>query len=202
MGPVIAANNPTLRRTVLFVALANFTYFFVEFAIATRIGSVALFADSIDFLEDTAVNLLVFFALAWSVQARARVGMLLAALLLVPAIAALWTAWQKFNMPTPPDPLLLSLAGAGALIINLGCALLLARHRNDAGSLAKAAFFSARNDAYANVAIIAAALATLHWVSGWPDLLVGLGIAALNANAAFEVWEAARGESQSQGART
>jgi Co/Zn/Cd efflux system component len=30
--------------------------------------------------------------------------------------------------------------------------------------------------------------------SVWPDVLVGLGIAAMNADAAKEVWEAARGE--------
>ncbi len=45
-----------LRRAVLVVALANLAYFFVEFAVARRIGSVSLFADSVDFLEDTAVN--------------------------------------------------------------------------------------------------------------------------------------------------
>jgi Co/Zn/Cd efflux system component len=193
--------HPGLRRTVLVVALANLAYFFVEFAVARRIGSVALFADSIDFLEDTAVNLLVFFALAWSTQQRARVGMLLAALLVVPAIAALWTAWQKFLEPVPPNPQLLTLTGGGALLVNLSCAVLLARHRNEAGSLAKAAFFSARNDAFANIAIIAAGLLTLRWISGWPDLLVGLGIAAMNADAAREVWEAARRESTDGGHR-
>jgi Co/Zn/Cd efflux system component len=190
-----AAPGTSLRRTVLVVALANLAYFFFEFSVARRIGSVSLFADSIDFLEDTAVNLLVFVALSWSVRQRARVGMLLALLLIVPAIAALWTAWQKFLTPTPPDPLLLSATGSGALLVNLSCAMLLARHRNDAGSLAKAAFLSARNDAFANMAVITAGLVTLGWRSGWPDLLVGLGIAAMNADAAREVWEAARAES-------
>ena len=189
------SNRFGLRQTVLTVALANLGYFFVEFAVARHIGAVSLFADSIDFLEDTAVNLLVFFALAWSARRRARVGKLLAALLVVPAMAALWTAWQKFNLPAAPDPGLLTLTGGGALAVNLCCALLLARHRNDAGSLAKAAFFSARNDAFANIAIIVAGLVTLRWVSGWPDLLVGLGIAAMNADAAKEVWETARSES-------
>jgi Co/Zn/Cd efflux system component len=189
------SNRFGLRQTVLTVALANLGYFFVEFAVARHIGAVSLFADSIDFLEDTAVNLLVFFALAWSARRRARVGMLLAALLVVPAMAALWTAWRKFNLPAAPDPGLLTLTGGGALAVNLCCALLLARHRNDAGSLAKAAFFSARNDAFANIAIIVAGLVTLRWVSGWPDLLVGLGIAAMNADAAKEVWETARSES-------
>jgi Co/Zn/Cd efflux system component len=190
-----AAPATSLRRTVLIVALANLAYFFVEFSVARRIGSVSLFADSIDFLEDTAVNLLVFVALAWSARQRARVGMLLALLLIVPAVAALWTAWQKFLTPSPPDPLLLSATGSGALVVNVACAWLLARHRNDAGSLARAAFLSARNDAFANVAVISAGLVTLGWHSGWPDLLVGLGIAAINADAAREVWEAARAES-------
>jgi Co/Zn/Cd efflux system component len=56
-------------------------------------------------------------------------------------------------------------------------------------------FLSARNDALANVAIIAAGLVTAFlWPSTWPDLLVGLGIAALNADAARGVWQAARVE--------
>jgi Co/Zn/Cd efflux system component len=42
-----------LRRAVSVVALANLAYFFVEFAVARRIDSVSLFADSVDFLEDT-----------------------------------------------------------------------------------------------------------------------------------------------------
>jgi Co/Zn/Cd efflux system component len=194
MSSFTSTHSPALRRVVLIVALANLTYFFVEFTIARNIGSVALFADSIDFLEDTAVNLLVLVALAWSARRRAQVGMLLAALLVVPAIAALWTAWQKFLTPVAPDPQLLAAIGGGALLVNLSCALLLARHRNDGGSLTRAAFLSARNDAWANIAIIAAGLVTLRWHSGWPDLLVGLGIAAMNADAAAEVWKAARAE--------
>ena len=46
-----ATTDKALRRIICFVALANFTYFFVEFAVALRVGSVSLFADSIDFLE-------------------------------------------------------------------------------------------------------------------------------------------------------
>ena len=52
-----------LRRAILIVALLNLTYFGVEFAVARRIGSVSLFADSIDFLEDTSLNLLILMAL-------------------------------------------------------------------------------------------------------------------------------------------
>ncbi|WP_031249691.1 cation transporter [Mesorhizobium sp. LNHC221B00] len=187
--------HSALRRIVLLVALLNLSYFGIEFAVALAIGSVSLFADSIDFLEDASVNLLILLALGWSMRARSRVGMALALILLVPGVATLWTAWEKFNAPVPPQAFALSLTGLGALAVNLSCAYMLAAYRRHGGSLTRAAFLSARNDAFANIAIIAAGLMTAFvWRSAWPDLLVGLGIAALNADAAREVWEAARQE--------
>jgi Co/Zn/Cd efflux system component len=185
----------SLLRRVRIVALLNLAYFGVELAVAVAIGSVSLFADSIDFLEDASVNVLVLLALTWSARSRARAGMVLAGLLLVPGIATLWTAWAKISSPVPPAPVLLSLAGAGAFAVNLTCALLLARFRHAGGSLTRAAFLSARNDVLANVAIVAAGLATAFLSrSAWPDVIVGLAIAVMNVGAAKEVYESAREE--------
>ena len=192
--------NRALRKVVGLVALLNLAYFGVEFAVALAIGSVSLFADSVDFLEDAAVNLLILMALGWSAKQRARVGMLLAGVLLLPALAMLWALWSKFNAPVPPDPLPLGLAALGALVVNLSCAFMLSRFRHHSGSLTKAAFLSARNDALANVAILGAALATAFHPSVWPDVVVGLGIAYMNADAAKEIWEAARGEQRAEAA--
>src|SRR5580700_8204804 len=178
--------NSNLRRVVVFVAALNLAYFGVEFAVALAIGSVSLFADSIDFLEDASVNLLIALALGWSATGRARLGMALAGILLIPGLATLWTAWGKLLAPMPPAPLPLTLAGMGALAVNLSCAILLAQVRAHSGSLTRAAFLSARNDAVANVAIIAAGIVTGYTHSAWPDLIVGLGIAAMNADAARE----------------
>lgn len=47
---------PGLRRIVLIVALLNLAYFAVEFTVALTIGSVSLFADSVDFLEDASAT--------------------------------------------------------------------------------------------------------------------------------------------------
>ena len=193
-GPNTATSTLSLRKVVIIVAALNLAYFGVEFAVALAIGSVSLFADSVDFLEDASVNFLIAIALGWSATSRARVGMALAGILLIPGLATLWTAWEKFLVPLPPAPLPLSLAGGGALVINLLCAFMLIQFRAHSGSLTRAAFLSARNDVLANVAIIAAGFVTAYTLSGWPDLIVGLGIAAMNADAAREVWSAAREE--------
>ena len=174
------------------VLLLNLGYFACEFAVARAIGSVSLFADSVDFLEDAALNLLVLLALDWPARNRAILARFLAGLLLVPGLATFWTAGEKFFAPLPPAPAPLSVTAFGALLVNFTAALLLARYRDHAGGLTKAAFLSARNDVLANVAIIAAGLVTAFaWHSAWPDLLVGFGIAALNADAARKVWRAA-----------
>ncbi len=188
------SSTRAVRRAVLFVALANFAFFFVEFGVALAIQSVSLFADSIDFLEDTAVNLLIFVGLGWAAAARARLAMVLAFVLLVPGIATLWSAWNAWQSETIPEPVALSLTGAGALVVNVACAFILARVREHSGSLTRAAFLSARNDAFANVGIIGAGLLTAMTLSRWPDLVVGLAIFAINLDAAREVLGAAREE--------
>jgi Co/Zn/Cd efflux system component len=188
------SQNGALRLTVRNVALLNLSYFGIEFAVALAIGSVALFADSVDFLEDSAVNLLILAGLGFSAARRAKLGMLLAAIILFPALATLWTAWQNFSSGAVPEPVALTVTGLGAFVVNFICARLLAPFRTTGGSLTRAAFLSARNDVIANVAIVVAGLLTAATASRWPDLIVGLGIAAINAGAAHEVYEAARAE--------
>jgi Co/Zn/Cd efflux system component len=180
-----------LRNAVRVVALLNLGYFGVEFGVALLIGSVSLFADSIDFLEDASINALILLALAWSAPHRTVVSKALAGIILIPGLATCWMAWQKFAAPIPPAPLPLSLTGAGALLVNFVCALILVRVRHHGGSLGLAAFLSARNDVLANAAIILAGLATAYTLSAWPDLIVGLGIAIINVGAAGEVYKAA-----------
>ena len=188
----------SLRKTVASVALLNLAYFGVEFAVARKIGSVSLFADSVDFLEDASINILIFLALGWSVKNRARLGTALAVILLIPGAATLWTAWSNFLNPVVPSPFLMTATGSGALLVNLICAFLLVNFRSQSGSLTKAAFLSARNDALANIGIIGAGLLTAILASAWPDLVIGLAIAAMNADAAKDVFTAARKEAQQQ----
>ncbi|HSO65327.1 MAG TPA: cation transporter, partial [Ornithinibacter sp.] len=177
-----------LRRTVLVVAGLNLAYFVVEVSVALAIGSVSLVADSVDFLEDTAINLLIALALGWPLARRALAGRVMALVILAPAVAAAWQAFTKAFDPAAPDVTALLVTAGGAAAVNTVCAFLLARVRHHGGSLSGAAYLVARNDVAVNLAIIAMALVTAWTGSGWPDIVLGLVIVVVNARAAREVW--------------
>jgi Co/Zn/Cd efflux system component len=183
-----------LKRAVLAVAVLNLAYMAVEMSVALAVGSVSLFADSVDFFEDFAVNILIFVALGWSARSQAVAGRILAVIILLPALAAAWTAFLKAGSPEPPDPVALVVTAGGALAVNLACSLVLARVRHGNGSLTQGAFLAARNDVFVNLAIIVMGIVTAWTLSGWPDLVLGLLIIVLNVTAAREVWEAATEE--------
>jgi len=178
----------SIRNVVRVVAIANLSYFVLEFIVAIRIGSVSLFADSIDFLEDASVNILIFVALGWSLVARRRLSRFFALLLLVPAISVIISTIYKINNPTVPSGPTITVVAIGALVVNFTCAFLLAKFRENQQSLVMAAYLSARNDALANFAIITAGIITVFWISPVPDLVVGISIGMLNADAALKVW--------------
>ena len=187
----------SFKKAVFFVAILNLLYFFVEFIVALNIRSVSLIADSIDFIEDASINFLIFFAVSLTTIKKARISILLSIIMLLPGITALWAIWQQIIHQEPPAPVELSTVAFGALIINCLCTLILMKFRNYSGSLTKAAFLSARNDALANIAIIFTGIITILYPSIWPDILVGLFIAYIRAESALVIYKNATKELKS-----
>jgi Co/Zn/Cd efflux system component len=187
----------SFKKAVFFVAILNLLYFFVEFIVALNIRSVSLLADSIDFIEDASINFLIFFAVSLTTVKKARISILLSIIMLLPGITALWAIWQQIIHQEPPAPVELSTVAFGALIINCLCTLILMKFRNYSGSLTKAAFLSARNDAFANIAIILTGIITILYPSIWPDIIVGLFIAYIRAESALVIFKNATKELKS-----
>jgi len=169
----------------------------IEFYSAYRIGSASLFADSIDFLEDTAINALILFSVSWSLKNRLRLSMFLALLILIPGLTALWTIGQQFINKSYPDSFDLSVVGFGALIINLICIKILLRFQNNPESLYRIAFLSAKTDILSNLAIIAAGIFLYFFPSIWPDILVALCIVIINFDASFKVYKSVQKQKKS-----
>ncbi len=186
-------NHNSFRRTLIIVAFLNLAYFFTEFFAAIKINSVSLFADSIDFLEDTFVNLLIFFSYLITSTLRPKISKILAVIILLPGLTALWAAWEQIMRPSMPEAFELTIVGLGALLINFTCTIILMRFKNDE-SLTKAAFLSARNDVLSNFIIIAAGLTIMIYPSIWPDLIAGIIVFLINFDAAYKVYKIANAE--------
>ncbi|HIE8962212.1 TPA: cation transporter [Klebsiella pneumoniae] len=185
---------PEPSQAILIVASLNLIYFFIEFIIADQLGSLSLYADSVDFLEDAFSGFLILFTMSLSAKHRAVMGRSLSVLMLIPGIAFLISAISKVNASVPPEGWLLTLTGVGALLINCGCALLMARFRLNNTPVTLAAFLTARNDVMASIALIVTGLVTVYWQSAWPDILTGTAIFIMNINAAKVIWLAASSE--------
>jgi Co/Zn/Cd efflux system component len=75
-----------------------------------------------------------------------------------------------------------------ALAANALCFGLLRRHRSDDINM-RSVWLCSRNDLVANVSVLMAAAAVQLMQSGWPDILVGLAIAALFLRSALRFYE-------------
>jgi len=186
--------SEALKPIVARVAFLNLTYFPLEFYFAHKFNSVSLLSDSLDFLEDASVNILIFLAFSLAVVWRKRLSYIFALLLLLPGISFLYNALQQISNPVTPTGKGMSLVGLGAFVVNLYCATILNKFKEIQGGLAKAAYFSARNDAVSNILIIFAGIVTLFWISALPDLIVGTVIFIMNADSARVILKAAHRE--------
>jgi Co/Zn/Cd efflux system component len=171
------------KRALILAAILNFTMMFVEVGGALYANSIALMADAIDFLEDAITYIIAVALIGLGHRPRAVFGAMTAFLMFVPGIWIAWKTIEQLFYGLPPDPLPMGAIGLLALAVNVYCAFILLPHRKG-DSAHQGVWLSTRNDAIANIAIVLAAVVTAFTSSVWPDVLVGLGIAALNLHAA------------------
>jgi Co/Zn/Cd efflux system component len=172
------------RKALIIAALLNFIMMFVEIGGALYANSIALMADAIDFLEDSVTYMIAVALIGLGRQPRAAFGAITAFLMFVPGLWIAWKTVEQLLYGLAPDPLPMGAVGLLALAVNVYCAFILLPHRKG-DSAHQGVWLSTRNDAIANIAIVLAAVATAFLGSVWPDVVVGLGIAALNLHAAF-----------------
>ncbi len=183
-GCATTAQPPSARyRRVLWAALAiNATMFGVELAGGLWAGSVSLLADAVDFFGDAAnygLSLLVLgLALRWRARAALFKGLSMGAFGLFVLGQAAW-AWAA---GTAPEPVTMGAIGALALAANVAVALMLYAWRDGDANM-RSVWLCSRNDAIANLAVMAAALGVFGTGQGWPDRVVAvvMGVLALSA---------------------
>ncbi len=179
------------QRRVLWIVLAvNGAMFVVEMVSSWLAGSTALLADATDFLADAATYGLTLYVLTKSAQWKAGAALAKGIAMAVFGIWVIGIALWRATDPALPHAGIMGGVGVMALTANVGSALLLYWHRGDDLNL-RSVWLCSRNDAIANVLVLAAAGAVALTATAWPDLIVGGLIAALELSAAYAIIRAA-----------
>ena len=180
------------QRRVLGMLLAiNAAMFLVEFAVGWIGQSTGLIADALDMLADAAVYGLALAAVGGAWQAKARAARISGIAQIVLASGVILDVARRFVLGSEPVSALMMAMGLVALLANLGCLLLLARHRKGEVHMQASWIFS-RNDVLANLGVmIGGGLVALSG-SPLPDLVIGLGIALLVMTGGIGIIKAAK----------
>jgi Co/Zn/Cd efflux system component len=192
-GDEAAAADRVYRRVLWTVFAINAAMFGVEAVAGALAGSVSLQADALDFLGDAGNYLIALYVLGRTVAWRAGAALLKGAAMAGFGVWVLaYSVWMAATGGVPEAPVM-GLVGTLALAANVTGAALLYRHRSG-DSNRRSVWLCSRNDAIANVAVIAAAGAVFATGSAWPDLAVGFFMAALSLHSAGQVIRQATGE--------
>lgn len=175
------------QSRVLYIALAiNAVMFFVEFTAGWIAGSTALLGDSLDMFGDASVYALTLFVLDRSRRARAGAALLKGGFMLLFGVVVVSDAIRKLLIQEVPDAQWMGAIGVLALIANGICFVLLYRHRADDLNM-RSTWLCSRNDLVANSSVIIAAGLVALTNTLWPDIIVGVAIAALFLHSAWQV---------------
>jgi cation diffusion facilitator family transporter len=174
------------RRVLHAVLWINFGMFLAELVAGVIAHSTALLADSVDMLGDAIVYGFSLYVIArapaWQSRAALLKGIIMAAfgIVIVVEVAA------KLARGLTPEAAIMWAVALAALVANASVLVLLRRHRADDINM-RSAWLCSRNDVIANGGVLLAALGVGLTGSAWPDILVGLGIAALFGLSAVRV---------------
>ena len=175
------------QGSVLKAVLAiNAIMFIVEVVAGILARSTALLADSLDMFGDALVYGFSLYVIARGVKWRAAAALLKGLIMAAFGLAVLSEAIYKMLSPVVPSAETMGAIGLLALFANAICLALLWRHQGDDINM-RSTWLCSRNDVIANLAVLLAAGGVWLMQSMWPDLLVGLVIAALFLRSAFHV---------------
>ena len=180
------ARQAEQRRVLIVVLIINAVMFFAEFGAGLVAGSAALMADATDMLGDALVYGVSLYAIARSDRWKAGVAAFKGAFILLLGLGILVNVAIKIQSGVPPSSSLMLVFGGAALVANLVCLGLLWRFR--AQDVNRASTFEcSRNDVIANSGVIAAAGGVALFDSPWPDIFIGLAMAAVVLRSAVRV---------------
>lgn len=174
------------RRTLWSLLAINASMFVVE-AVAGWLGeSTGLIADSLDMLADATVYGIGLYAVGRPLMAKARAAFASGVSQIALGIGVLGDVARRFLVGSDPISALMIAVGAVALVANVTCLLLIAKHRQG-GVHMRASWIFSKNDVIANLGVILSGALVIVLGSRFPDLVIGAAIATIVIRGGFEI---------------
>ena len=175
------------RRTLLVVLFLNALLFVGLGVGGLAADSSALLANAVDNGSDAAVYLISFLAVGRALIWKTRAAQVSGVMLLIFSVLVLR---RTLTGTEPVGPTMMVLAVVAA-VINLICLLLIRRQQSSDVNMKAAETFSL-NDFASNGGILVAGGLVMWLDQSWPDLLVGVLVAAIAAKGGFDILRDAR----------
>ncbi|TVQ12053.1 MAG: cation transporter [Leptolyngbya sp. DLM2.Bin27] len=174
----LSAKEASQRRTLWILLAINGAMFVLEGLTGWLAQSTALLADALDMLADATVYALSLYAVGRAAGAKLRAARLSGWLQVALAGLVLADGVRRFLAGQSPEPTWMVAIGMLALGANVTCLLLIAKHRQEEIHM-RASWIFSKNDVIANLGVIGAGFLVSLTGSAWPDLVVGLLVAAI-----------------------
>ena len=179
------------RRVLQAVLWINVAMFLVEFISGILANSTALLADSVDMLGDAIVYGFSLYVVTRGTLWQARTALLKGLIMAAFGIGVLVEVVVKLLWGLVPSAEVMGGIGVLALAANGICLAFLWRRRTDDINM-RSAWVCSLNDVAGNTAVLIASAVVALTGSGWPDIIVGLLIAAMFGTSAFSVIRSAK----------
>ena len=189
----LASADHQQRRTLLMVLILN-ALLFLGLGIGGLLAdSSALLANAVDNASDSVVYLISFVAIGRAASWKRGAARLSGILLLVFAAGVLIDVGRRWWFGTEPVGWTMMGLALVAAIVNLICLVLLRRDTSGDVNMEAAETFSL-NDFASNGGILVAGGLVMWLDQAWPDLVVGLMVAALAIKGGVGILRNAGGE--------
>ena len=182
----IEALHSRQSSTLKIVLGINAVMFVLELTAGLLGNSISLVADSLDMFGDALVYGFSLYVVARSSTMKARAALLKGVIMASFGFFVLGQAIYRIVFPQLPMFETIGAIGLLALAANSTCFFLLWWHRSDDINMSSV-WLCSRNDIIANISVLFAAVGVWLTHSGWPDILIGLALAALFLRSALIV---------------
>lgn len=172
-GCEIEIKDKSEQRVLVALLLINGFMFVAELGIGWWAQSTALIADALDMLADAMVYGVGLYAVGKSLLIKSKAARLSGTLQVLLGLLVLIDILRRLVVGSEPVSILMMSMGFVALLANVTCLLLIAKHREGEVHM-RASWIFSKNDVIANLGVILAGGLVAWTGSRLPDLLIGL----------------------------